>query len=324
MTISHPVSHHRRTFELAASGLARVGRDGTLIDVNQSFADMMGYPRDALIGTNFRDITHPEDLQGNEDLLDDALAGRINGYRMQKRYLRGNGETLWADLNVSVERDDRGVPVSMISIVTDISAQKRAEERTSFLMGELSHRSKNLYAIVLNILQQTDAESVEAYREAISGRIMGLSASQDLMLAEGTHTTLAELVRRQLGAFVAPGDQRLVLEGEDPQLASHAVRVLGMALHELATNSCKYGALSTRTGTVTVTCHEDPTDAAWIVLCWIESGGPAVVPPETSGFGRQVIERMVSRALGADAAIRFDPSGLTWRCRVQREVLAQD
>lgn len=308
--------HYRDTFRLAGAGLARISADGRFLDVNQYLCDLLGYPREVLMAKRFQDITHPDDLQTNIDVIGEAKSGQIDAYRLQKRYIRANGEILWADLNASVLRDENGEVTGMIAIVTDIGAFKRHEERMDFLLGELSHRSKNLFTIMLNLIGQTNADSVEEYRRKLEARILALVASQDQMLSEGGQTvSFQALALRQLSAFLTSNDSRVTLKGADQPLGANATRILGMALHELATNSCKYGALSVPDGRLTIETEQDDT-AGTVTLRWTERGGPPVVPPTTSGFGRRVIERMIHRSFDAEVDLDFAPEGVTWQCRM--------
>lgn len=186
-----------------------------------------------------------------------------------------------------------------------------------FLLNELSHRSKNVFALVLSIINQTRADGIREFKSAISQRIIGLAASNDLLLGQiGLTTQLAELIDKQLEGFVAPTDPRIGIDVVPVALGANATRVLGMAIHELATNSCKYGALSSLTGRLTISCQVDPQDSDYLMIRWQERGGPILSPPTRSGFGRKVIEVMVSRALNADVQLCFDIEGVRWNCRI--------
>lgn len=315
-------SHYQATFRLAGSGIARVSADGVFIDVNDQFCEMIGYARDALLGARFQDITFADDLNLNADLLEKLNTGEIGSYRMQKRYIRSNGEILWADLSVSAERNGDGKILSLISIISDIRDFKRNEERMDFLLNELSHRSKNLFTVVLGVINQTQADDIQEFKALIGQRIMGLSASNDLLLGRSqVVSSLSDLIKQQMQAFVAPTDPRIVAHIFPVDLGLNATRVLGMAIHELATNSCKYGALSRLSGLLLLSCEIDQTDVDYVIIRWHEQGGPAVSPPQRSGFGRKVIEGMVARSLNADVQLRFEPEGVEWRCRMRLDDL---
>lgn len=303
----------RRTFDCAPVGIAYVDPTGVLIDVNPAFCSMLGYPREQLCGRTFQQFTHPEDVGPNQRLLDSLGAGDIGGYRMQKRYVRSNGEVMWADLTVSVLRDRSGRVLNYISIVADIGEVKQHEERLNFLLLELGHRSKNLLAVVRAAAHRIAAASlsVQDMLAGLDDRLMGLAASQELLVEVGGRTSLAELVERQVAAFVPVNDGRVEIAGPPIALGASATNTIGMALHELATNACKYGALSVIDGRIIVSWT---VRAGELSLEWRERGGPPVTPPAHSGFGRNVIERSAER-LGGTSELDFAPEGVSWRLR---------
>jgi PAS domain S-box-containing protein len=311
----------RETFERTAAGVAHVGLDGAFLMVNPSLCEILGYSEAELLARTFQEITHPDDVAPDLALVARLLEGDIDRFQMEKRYLRPTGEVVWADLSVALERDADGAPRNFISVVTDIGARKQNEERLNFLLGELAHRSKNLLAVLQAAVRQIgeDARTVREFREAVDDRILGIAASQDLLVRRKfAGAPLFEVVRGQLSGFVQPADPRVAIRGPDVALGVAAARSLGLALHELATNACKYGALSTAAGRVDV---EWSVRADRLSMSWIERGGPPVTPPSRSGFGRRVIEQMVSTSLGAQVSLDFEPEGLAWRLDAPAERL---
>jgi two-component sensor histidine kinase len=212
-------------------------------------------------------------------------------------------------------------PVSEVNAVGRalISASERVADReralidsvehVNDLMRELSHRIKNLMAVVMAVARQTARSSkrLTDFTPTFEHRLAGLSQSIELLTGnEWRGASLRELIGKQLTAFAALSSVKL--SGPDVKLPPEAVQHLGMALHELATNALKHGALSHPGGHIEV---------SWIVgqtfeLRWQESGGPLVVPPVAKGFGLVVIERMVAQALDGEASVAFRPGGLTW------------
>jgi len=260
----------------------------------------------------FADITHPGDLMENLELLSDVLTERRKSYRMQKRYLRADGSILWADLSVAAEYDETGAFVGFISTIIDIGSTKQLEQQLKDIVGELEHRSRNLYMLMIGIINQTKAVTVEEFRQNLTERLTSLANSQALMVnSKRDSIALTLLIHMQLGAFVPEGDTRLSITCPDVQLGAEAARLLGMVLHELATNASKYGALSVEKGKVHITARMTPT---LFEIDWVESGGPAVAPPTRTGFGRTIVERMIVRSLGLDATLSFRPEGVHWRC----------
>lgn len=307
-----PRAEYRETFEYAGVGIAHVSTSGAILDANSRFCELVGRPRETLASMRFQDLTYEHDLATNLTFLNDLIEGKIPGYRLEKRYVRANGELLWADLTVSAIRDERGRPTKLISIVQDITRQKADEERLNFLLGEVSHRTKNMTAVLQAVVNQCflRAETKEALRDAILERLAGMGASQNALTAGGQQSaSMRELIGFQLSAFLPAGDPRIVLEGHDVTLLPGAARSIGMALHELGTNVCKYGALSSSSGRVLIAWG---SEAGLFRMSWREQGGPEVQPPVRSGFGRLVIEKMVATSVAGDVALSFEPDGVVW------------
>ncbi len=310
---------HRLTFDKAAVGVAHVEPSGRLRKVNRWLADFLGYTAAELEAMTFQAITFEEDLPADVMEVERLLAGEGDSYRLEKRYYRKDGEIVWASLNVALKRDLSGRPVHFVSVVLDIGAQKRAEERARLLIGELAHRTKNLMSVVqaLLVLGKSETESAADLADAVSERLRGLSVSQDMFLAgDPSAACLSALLKAQLAPFVGAEDRRMVMEGPHVSLNEEAARALGLAIHELATNACKYGALSSPRGRVSVTWRLGGDDGErWVAIDWRESGGPPVREPTRSGFGRKVVERMIARSLNAEVRLDFAPKGFRWSAR---------
>ncbi len=307
-------SHYYSIFEYAGVGVANVAFDGTIKDANTQFCELVGYPRQILFQMNFQQMTHPEDLGSNLAYLNELRNGARASYRMEKRYLRANGEILWADLTVTIEKDSEGKPCGLISVIQNIGQRKKNEERLNFLLGELAHRSKNLLTVVRATMRQIgrQALTVSDFQASLDKRIAGMAASQDLLFkSSDNHTTLSELIREQLASFVEARDPRVHCHGPDISLGPNAARILGMGLHELATNSCKYGALAAAEGKLVLEWRADAA-ADRFELNWIERDGPPVVTPTRTGFGRKVTEHIVSASLQGEVKVQFLPTGLQW------------
>jgi PAS domain S-box-containing protein len=303
----------RRTFDCAPVGIAFVDPSGVLIDVNPAFCEMLGYPHEDLCGRTFQQFTHPDDVAPNQELLESLAAGQISGYRMQKRYLRASGDVVWADLTVSVLRDRAERVLNYISIVVDIGEAKQQEDRLNFLLHELTHRSKNLLSVIQVAARRIAAASasVKEMVASLEDRLMGLAASQELLVDVGRRTELSELVQKQISAFVPLNDGRVEILGPRVLLGASATNTIGMALHELATNACKYGALSVIDGRIRISWTRDGGE---LFLEWRELNGPPVSAPTHAGFGRKVIERSAER-LGGASVLDFDAAGVSWRLR---------
>jgi len=315
---------YRDTFEYAGVGIAHVALNGKFLHVNTRFCDMMGYDADAFDTLTFQDLTHPDDLDLNMKEFHRLLAGEISGYRLEKRYLRSTGKYIWVDLTVSVLRDETGQPQRLISVLSDITQRKADEERRNFLLGELSHRTKNLIAVVQVIVHRlsANARDVRELRAGILARLSAISASQDALTAEDNRAAaVRDVVVGQLGVLFARDDPRIDADGPDLVLNCNATRAIAMALHELATNACKYGALSCLSGRVTIRwCVEGNLFS----MSWTERGGPTVCDPVRKGFGRRVIESMVALSTNGTVQLSFVPQGVEWALKAPRAAVGVD
>lgn len=219
-----------------------------------------------------------------------------------------------------------GVLVMFIArLITKRAAEDRAvlewlsnqsQIRTS-LTRELNHRVKNTLANVLSIVALTRRRSVDLddFAESLIGRIRALSATHDLLSqSDWTDAPIAEIVRSELAPYMAHGDRHVEMSGPAIRLAPNDAMSLGLAIHELATNAAKYGALSTTDGRVFIEWRLVTPQAA--ELHWREAGGPLVVSPDKRGFGRDLLEKIVAQELQSKVDLRFDPAGVECTLRV--------
>jgi two-component sensor histidine kinase len=189
---------------------------------------------------------------------------------------------------------------------------RRRQEHAEFLMRELAHRAKNQLAVVKGMAVQTAQQSrtVEQFVAHFSQRIQGLAESQDLMVRQNWQGAwLSDLVRAQLELFAA--GNRAAIDGPPIFLDGNAVQNIGFALHELATNASKHGALSSPEGRVMVSWRAPRGDER-IRLEWTESRGPPVRAPERKGFGHLVMTQLVAQALQGTSKLEFRPDGVHW------------
>jgi PAS domain S-box-containing protein len=237
-------------------------------------------------------------------------------------WLRGHGQV--------VARGPDGKAQRMISIVADVTERKAAEDHVAFLMREITHRSKNLLAVVQSIARRTasSSQSIEDFMHRFDQRLVGLAASHDVLIGNRwQRAPLLELLRQQLNPFVDVQGPRVAFDGPAVMLTADTAQALGLAIHELATNAVKYGALSAPAGKVRLTWRYDDGEAGarGLLLEWIEQGGPASATPAQKGFGEVVIQEM-ARALCAEVEMDFTPQGLHWRIAIPTAKLcdAQD
>ncbi len=224
----------------------------------------------------------------------------------------------WCDLHVEPLRSESGDIVGITCASIDVTERKEGEAHLRLLLRELTHRSKNLLAVIQGMARQTarHAGSVEAFLTQFGARLQALAASHDLLVRESWHgASLGELIRSQLAGHIEPGAEQVAIEGPSIALKPEAAQNLGLALHELAVNAEKFGALSVPTGRVSITWGQRETaDGPAVELDWREQGGPKVKARRKTGFGSMVIERNLAHALDAEVNLAFEPEGL--HCRV--------
>ncbi len=210
---------------------------------------------------------------------------------------------------------------SVAMVMSEASFDRsQAEDRLRFVLHELAHRTKNLLSVIQAMMRQTArrSDNLEEFQKNVGERLQGLARSIDLMTAENWGGVwMTQLVKSQMSTFL-DSESRLELSGADLQLKPEAVQNLGMAIHELATNAVKYGALSASRGRISFEWEQEPDPAGetLLVMRWIEQGGPPVTPSERKGFGSMVIKAQVEAALRGQVELDHAPEGLRWTARV--------
>jgi PAS domain S-box-containing protein len=202
-----------------------------------------------------------------------------------------------------------GKVAGVAAVHRDMTDRRHYEEHMAFTMRELSHRTKNMLAVVQGLTHMIArrSDSIEAFETRLRGCIQALAYSHDLLVQHDWEgATLEELLRVQLASFGGLDSGRILAQGPEVFLQPQAMQSLGLILHELGTNATKHGALSVESGRVTI-------DWTWrdegVALTWTESGGPAVVAASRKGFGQVVFER-IGAALDGAIATEFRPEGL--------------
>lgn len=224
----------------------------------------------------------------------------------------------WHDLHVEPLRNRRGAIVGLTGASVDVTERKEGEAHLRLLLRELTHRSKNLLAVIQAMARQSahHAGSIDGFLDRFGARLQALAASHDLLVRESWYgASLGELVRSQLAGVIERRASQLAFEGPDVALKPEAAQYLGLALHELAINAAKFGALSVPEGRVVIRWGRSGAgDDNAIALDWQERFGPKVKPRRKRGFGSVVIERNLVRALEAEVNLSFEPDGL--RCHI--------
>ena len=225
-----------------------------------------------------------------------------------------NGVERYFDMHIEPLRDLKGQIVGITCAAVDVTERKEGEAHLRLLMRELTHRSKNLLAVIQAMARQTarHSGSTELFVERFSARLQALAMSHDLLVQEGWHgASLHDLVKSQLGHYLDREQAQITYEGPSILLKPEAAQGLGLGLHELATNAAKYGALSTPLGRVEIRWRRLPaSEGHGVEILWHERGGPAVTAPTARGFGSMVIERHLANTLDGEVNLHFTARGV--------------
>ena len=213
-------------------------------------------------------------------------------------------------------RGGDGEVAGILGVSVEITTLRREQDRNTMLVRELAHRSKNLLTVVQAIAGETlRSGGADNFMDRFGVRVQSLARLQDLVVSGARGgVELSQLVRTQLAPFAEPG-KRLEIAGPEMRLRPEAANMLGMALHELATNATKYGSLSLQQGTVLIAwlLEADADGAQRFRLTWRESGGPPVVAPAQRGFGSRVVDDMTAATLDGRVDLEFRSDGVFWR-----------
>lgn len=261
---------------------------------------------------------HPDDMELMWSRVAKALDPKGDGrYDVEYRVKQRDGSWRWLSAWGLVEFEGDGpsrTPVAIAGASRDLTERKQAEELQRLLLNELNHRVKNTLATIQAIALQTlrAATDLESAGEALDRRIRALAQAHDLLTPRAwTGANLTEIVMRALNAFTRA---QVNISGAEVDVSPKHALALSMALHELATNATKYGALSCPSGRVSVQWQ---VEQAMLHLDWEESGGPPVALPTRKGFGSRLLE-LVIRDLGGDAKLRYESTGV--RCSMTAKI----
>jgi PAS domain S-box-containing protein len=265
-----------------------------------------------------RTLVHPDDWRS----LEDVSKGMAAGARTQQsefRVTRPNGDIRWCIGTAAASVDAAGNIVRISGVTVDVTDRKEAEARQTLLAREVDHRARNALAVIQSIIRLTRAKTVKEYVQGIEGRIKALARAHTLLSdARWNGADLGTLVTDELAPYRA-GD-KIACKGPDISLQPATAQGLALALHELATNAAKHGALSSPSGKIQLDWDLKPDVLA---LNWIETGGPVVAPPSARNFGLKVIVASVEQQLGGKAAFDWNPDGLRCLLSIPRSELTK-
>ena len=260
---------------------------------------------------NVKGLLHPDDINQLRDTITQFKKG-LRSHETEFRIIRPDGEIRWLFGTAAATIDKTGRIIRVSGVTVDITERKRAEERQNLLTREVDHRAKNALALAQSIVRLTRGESVKAYMQAVEGRIGALSRVHTILsLSSWQGAEISKLVDEELSPYLV--NDQIVFSGPSVQLLPATAQTLAMALHELVTNSAKYGALSTRNGRLAVHWK---LEADTLKLIWEERDGPPVAEPVSRGFGTRSVIASIESQLGGHAEFDWLPEGLICRLAV--------
>ena len=278
-------------------------------------------PDEAMSVTLFKTATHGDDVaRAFDELRRAAEPGGADRFELEFRIRRRNdGAERWIALQGRRYANAPGAGTSgeLIGMARDVTSRKQREGHMHLLMREVTHRSKNLLAIIQAMARQTVKDSITAseFERRFSMRLRGLAASHDLLAARDWHgAAIGDLVRWQLGPALEGAGSRIEIQGPDVYLNPEAAQNIGLAINELASNASRFGALSNPHGRIVISWFLNAVDAPSrrFRISWTETGGPPVEAPRRFGFGHKVVERLAARALDGEVSLAFAPTGVNW------------
>jgi PAS domain S-box-containing protein len=284
---------------------------------NRPWLDFVGRSMEHELGNGWSENVHPDDFDRCLQTHVDAFDAR-ESFSMEYRLRRHDGEYRWVlDTGIPLW-EPPGVFAGYIGTSIDITERKQTEDQKSLLVSELDHRVKNTLACVAAIAEQTRASSnsMDEFLDVLRGRIRSLANTHALLsLNRWRGVDLAELVRGELAPCMRDGNT--VIDGPAVDVSAESVQTVAIVLHELTTNAAKYGALSSRSGLISVRWHWQtnggPRDG--LVLEWCEAGGPPLVAPCAPGYGTSVIRELIPYELGGAVDYVLAAGGA--RCELQ-------
>src|SRR4030088_91918 len=264
-----------------------------------------------LTPAHIQSVLHPDDVH----VLHKAWASFARGAKSHEaefRIIRPDGEIRWCagTARASIDRDGRVIRVSGVTV--DITERKQAEERQNLLAREVDHRAKNALALAQSIVRLTRGENVKSYIRSVEGRISALARVHTVLsLSSWQGAEIGKLVDEELAPY-STGDQ-IEFCGSKIQLQPATAPTLSLALHELVTNSAKYGALSTQSGRLSIKwgIHDHV-----LQIVWEEKDGPTVETPVSRGFGTRSVIASIESQLGGQAEFDWRSEGVVGRLSV--------
>jgi PAS domain S-box-containing protein len=291
--------------------------DGKAQQPNPGWGRVTGMPWPAYSGYKWLQAVHEEDREALRPNM--KTGNHFADFRIREL---ASGDWRWYRARAVAMRDPRGDVEEWITAIRDVHESKLARERDELMIGEARHRLKNLVTVIDALAKNSrrrDAEAnaeLDAYQKRFLGRLHALGAAADLVLAgQHQYVEIGAVLRATLAPFLEENANRLRMAGPDTTLSEATGGSLALAMHELATNAIKYGALSDADGYVDITWSSETIgDGERVLIEWKEHGGPVPAPPAREGFGSRVIKTVPARERNGEVKIEYQPDGLY--CRI--------
>lgn len=287
--------------------------NGIITSWNRGAGRIYGYTAEETIG---RPVAMLIPVNRNDEapaILERIKRGeRVESYETVRQ--RKHGSLIDISLTVSPIRDAQGKIIGASKVSRDITERKRAQARQQFLISELEHRARNLFGVIQSVINRTlvEGQTLAGAKEVLTGRLNALAQAHSLLAdAAWKGAPLTEIIERTFAGF----SKRLDVSGCDIVLNTPAAQLFALALHELATNAAKYGALSVRGGRVSITCNVKRANGnGTFSFLWKEIGGPPVSAPNHEGFGSTILLDG-SKQFASHVALNYAPDGLRYELR---------
>jgi PAS domain S-box-containing protein len=281
--------------------------DGIITSWNKGAERIFGYLAEEIVGRSIKTLIPPEHHHEEDAIIERIRRGeRVEHYETVRQ--RKNGSRIDVSLTISPIKDSHGKVIGASKIARDISERKKHEGQFALLAREAEHRTKNVLATVQAAVRLTNAGSADEFREVIEGCIQALANVHALFVeSRWTGANLRNLVLQELSPYSQERNSRARIVGPNLVLEPGAAQTMAVAIHELATNAAKYGALASPEGCVEVDWSHE---AGRLTIRWSEMGGTAVRPPRRQGFGLRAIESMIRAQFNGDVRFDWRPSGL--------------
>jgi PAS domain S-box-containing protein len=292
---------------------------------NAAYKSWFGLKPDEVLGRHMSEVLGQAAFETLQPFVRRALSGEHVTFENVVPYRRGGQRAVSGQYVPHIGSDGR--VEGFFVLVTDNSERKLHEERQLLLLNELNHRVKNTLATVQSISRQTlrNAPNAQAAGAALDARLIALSNAHNVLTREGwSGADLVEIIDQSIAPFSGPGSSagRFVRHGPNSKLKPRAALALSLALHELATNAVRYGALSAEAGRVEIGWSADEGSGRFD-LNWSESAGPEVNPPQKRGFGSRMIEWGLAQDFGGSVSLSFAPSGVVCKIFAPLEQIAE-